>query len=621
MSDSSGSSGSQPDLFVALANLAHAEHRFDSRSEPMSIMCSRFGVIIEVLLEMADDKAPSHRDDKAWALEVLNLISGAEGLQKLLIFGVDCDFAVATQVLVRVQDGISPDVALSAAQVAETLEVVAALFKEGQVFLPEAEGMYTSQLLRALRRVSPASRRRMRWPECGSQPGGGDFDLSGPRAYCKRLHKMVKEFFRLNFPDYDWRRKFGAFNCGKGCFPTELRLQYIGELATKERVSPRAARSQFLSALPHMKRFYNETGDNREAWCAYAELLRRRHGQEEQAAGGSQPGQQKTFKETAGALLTIVLTYISLLDCTSDVERMFARLAEQEARQRERHMSPLLLSAVLTVAAEVNSNIDSLVTRNNEVVKSQMWWRPGPFLLKAMRKYAEFFGTRSYASRSVVVETGETRAEQRCRTRIGTPRAAKHVTKKAMKQRWCAAAKTLVTAWRQRAPTSAPSQVDSDIKKLSKQSRDLHKAVKSAQARTQSIEKRKFAQMESKSGLALPVAPLQGMPRTTKKAASPAPHKKSSSKTAALSQAKTSSTASSSKTAALSQAKTSSTAPRKKSSSKTAALSQALSPKLAQKLRQAAKTAAAKTAFAVPSVPVKLSFFRMARGMVTVGGQ
>lgn len=48
ISGSSGSPDSEPDLFVALANLAHAEHRFDSRSEPMSIMCSRFGVIIEV---------------------------------------------------------------------------------------------------------------------------------------------------------------------------------------------------------------------------------------------------------------------------------------------------------------------------------------------------------------------------------------------------------------------------------------------------------------------------------------------------------------------------------------------------------------------------------------------
>ena len=65
---------------------------------------------------------------------------------------------------------------------------------------------------------------------------------------------MVREFFRLNFPDYDWRRKFGAFNCGNGAFPREMRLHFIGELATKERVNPKAARSQFLGALPHMKR-------------------------------------------------------------------------------------------------------------------------------------------------------------------------------------------------------------------------------------------------------------------------------------------------------------------------------------------------------------------------------
>ena len=109
-----------------------------------------------MLLEIADDTTPSHRADRAWALEVLNLISGAEGWKRLLIFGMDCDFAVATQILVRVQDGISPDVALTCAQVAETLEVVEALFREGQVFLPEAEGMYTSQSLRGLRL-------RLRW--------------------------------------------------------------------------------------------------------------------------------------------------------------------------------------------------------------------------------------------------------------------------------------------------------------------------------------------------------------------------------------------------------------------------------------------------------------------------
>ena len=603
----SGSSGSQPadpDLFAALANLAHAEHRFDSRSEPMSIMCSRFGVIIEVLLEMADDQAPSHRADRAWALGVLNLISGKEGINKLLIFGIECDFAVATQILVRVQDGISPDIALTAPQVSQTLEIVAALFREGQVFLPEAAGMYTSQLLRGLRRLSAASRTRMRWP--------ADFDLSGPRAHCKTLHAMVKEFFRLNYPDYDWRRKFGAFNNGTGAFPTELRLQQIGELAIKEGMNPDAARSQFLSALPHMKRLYEECGDNREAWCAYLELLRcQGRQQEKEAAGGSQPGTSQDPDKCA--LLNIILTYVSLLDCTSDVERMFSKLAAQESKHSERHMTPLLLSAVLTVAAEVNSNVDSLVTRNVEVVKSQMWWRPGPLLLKAMRKYAEFYGMRKYASRSVLPVLGQARAMQRCRARVGTPRVAKHVTKKAMKQRWCATAKNLVTAWKLRTPASALSKDSVDKKKLSKKSRKLHKRVMAAQAHTQNVEKRKFKKMEAQTGLAKPVAPLQGMPRQRKDGA-PLRKKPATSTDKMASKVAGKVAKASGSQPGLAAKKSSATATRK--SDIATALRQAVSPKLVQQVRQrvAATTAKAPT---VPSAPVKLSFFRMAKGMVT----
>ena len=663
--------GSQPDLFVALQNLSHAEHRFDSRSEPMSIMCSRFGVIVEVLLEIADDAAPSHRDDRAWALGVLNLISGAEGFKKLLIFGVDCDFAVATQILVRVQDGISPDVALSAGQVRETAEVVEALFREGQVFLPEAEGMYTSQLLRGLRRIPRASRERMKWPEVGSQPGRGssqaveaDFDLSGPRAYCQTLYKMVKEFFRLNFPDYDWRRKFGVFNCGPGCFPLELRLQYVGELAKKERVNPDAARSQFLMALPHMKRLYKETGDNRDAWCAYAELLRSRKGRHGVAADGPEHGKngkpRQTLKESAGALLAIVLTYICLLDCTSDVERMFAQLAMQEEHRRERRLCPALLSAVLTVAVEVPSNIDSLVIRATEVGSSLASCRPRPFLLKAMRKYAEFYGSRAFASRSTVVQPAHIRAAQIQRCRVGTPRPAKHVTKQDMKRRWCAAAKTMVQALRQKRRQPAAlrqTKIDKkklfDKKKLSKTSRKLHKAVMSAQERTQGIEKRKFVQMEAKSGLVPPVAPLQGMPRKPRGVASPLPKArpktiaiggvakgakgsavmgaavasplaKARPKTIAAQGAAVAPVAApppgGSAAVGVAKKKPSATVAPGQPGKKIAALSQAVSPKWQQKLRRAAETvAAAKTvAPCSPSPCAGVSLFRLARGPVAV---
>ena len=162
--------------------------------------------------------------------------------------------------------------------------------------------MYTSQLLKGLRRIPASRRQRLRWLD--------ELDLSGPMA-CKTLHKMTKEFFRWNYPDYDWRRKFGAFNSNEMCFPRELRLQYIGELATKEGLDPNAARSQFLMALPHMKRLFQETGDNREAWCLYAEMLRSKHGRHGCAvtADGSQPD-KSNMRQAGSALLPLIMTYI-----------------------------------------------------------------------------------------------------------------------------------------------------------------------------------------------------------------------------------------------------------------------------------------------------------------------
>ena len=138
------------------------------------------------------------------------------------------------------------------------------------------------------------------------------------------------------------------------------------------------------------------------------------------------------------------------------------------------------------------------------------------------------------------------------------------------------------------------------IKLLSKKSRRLHKAVDIAMAKTQTIEKRRFTQMEPKTGLAKPVGPLQGMPR--KKKVAPLP-KGSASEGSVAKKA--------SGTAAQSQLR----------KPKNAALSQALSPKRLQKLRQAIQKVAAKTApglAAMPSASVSSSLFRLAKGAVAV---
>ena len=96
-----------------LENLSYKECRFDHRSEPMSILCMKFRAAVGVLVELqqADDK--NRPADVAWAKGLLRFISGADGFNKLVKFRVDCDFAVAAGLLIRLQGRSSADISLS----------------------------------------------------------------------------------------------------------------------------------------------------------------------------------------------------------------------------------------------------------------------------------------------------------------------------------------------------------------------------------------------------------------------------------------------------------------------------------------------------------------------------
>ena len=115
-----------------LENLSYKECRFDHRSEPMSILCMKFRAVVGVLVELHTDK--DHPQDAAWAKGLLRLISGTDGFNKLMKFGVDCDFAVAAGLLIRLQDKSSADISLSVSEVTDCLEICHVLFQKGHVF-------------------------------------------------------------------------------------------------------------------------------------------------------------------------------------------------------------------------------------------------------------------------------------------------------------------------------------------------------------------------------------------------------------------------------------------------------------------------------------------------------
>ena len=114
----------------------------------MSILCQRLRAVVGTLVAVRDDDE-KHPKEAAWAGKIISLIIGPDGFNRLVKFAVDCDFAVACNRMIRMQDKPSADVALSVTEVTECLEICHVLFKEGRAFNLEDNHTYTGHMLRS----------------------------------------------------------------------------------------------------------------------------------------------------------------------------------------------------------------------------------------------------------------------------------------------------------------------------------------------------------------------------------------------------------------------------------------------------------------------------------------
>ena len=330
----------------------------------MAIFCSRLRAVVGTLKDTLDDADGKHPKEAAWAEKLIGLIRGPDGFNKLVKFAVDCDFAVACNRMIRMQDKPSADIALSVTEVTECLEMCYVLFEEGRAFELQGNHTYTGHLLRSFLLPNAASSQCRRGARVLADLGIGwpkdvslDDALNEGKRYAKTLYKMAFKFMKLNYPDYNWRTKFGAFTVGPGAFPEEYRFKCWEKLAAKENLDTAQTRFQFQQVLPHMKRHYQETGDNRSAWCQLLESLRLK------ADCGEPGGKAKPFRKDMHCVVSLALTYIGILDVTTCVERCFSRLQRLEIKSRERHCHASRLHDSLNIVCEVPSNVDALVSR------------------------------------------------------------------------------------------------------------------------------------------------------------------------------------------------------------------------------------------------------------------
>ena len=94
--------------------------------------------------------------------------------------------------------------------------------------------------------------------------------------------------------------------------------------------------------------------------------------------------------------MPLVLTYLGIMDGSSDVERSFSQLTLAECRRAKRHHAEQFLQDLLKVRLHAPAEFRDVLLTNAE------WSRAAcRFLGAAQHKYAEFFGVRRLASRSM----------------------------------------------------------------------------------------------------------------------------------------------------------------------------------------------------------------------------
>ena len=376
----------EPDaLWNVLTDLGHAEQRYDSRSKPMARFLLKLGPALEVLQVLSRDLHPAHQKDAKWARELLQLLAGPAGFVKLVLFAIDTDFAVAAHKLIRLQDQVAPDVAVAAHEVQQCVDTCRVLFHEGRVFDRAPNGSYTNHLLQGFYGVSRElvlCDREQRTVKFGWPAATEDGMLKDAVVYARKLYKAVNLCFQYNFPQHAWRTRFQAF-CLSNHISHTIRRDHIQKLAAKEGVDEARAWTQFFEALPHAMRYHKECGDARQSWISYLEACCR------------EPRHPRGWRSNADCIVPLVLTYLGIMDGSSDIERNFSALELVECRRAKRHHSEQFLQDLLKVRLEAPE----------EFRKPQLgtgWERAQhQFVEAAQRQYAEFFGTRRLASRSL----------------------------------------------------------------------------------------------------------------------------------------------------------------------------------------------------------------------------
>jgi hypothetical protein len=400
--------GDLEDFLNVICTCGYAPHRFNSQSEPRTLLVDKFGALVKCCIICY---ASGRNDDQIWGSNILRELSGPSGYKACILFAIDTDFAIAAGILLRLQDVRVRSAIVSRREARECLQQIEALFKNHGIFRTEAHWTYTQTMLRNLSTVRET-------PEGGAIGWKFNFAakqtlLNECKVYACDLYDMTKAFFDLNFPDDGLRAKFEAFDM-KSDIHMNTRITFVKDLCKHEGLDHSKVTPAFTLAFPIAKALFDKYKDSTRAWEKVCDGYRKEGN-----------GWRKGAEDIAELLLTVIVQ----LDSSCENERTNADIRKLQSQSNGGRMKrsqnsgfDFKLRDQLLIAQEVPKEIDNLVERiprafSQFEIKEQLYdLRPKQFLKRVILKYGEFYGkTGKHGFTSKAIARGH--AKERTRKR------------------------------------------------------------------------------------------------------------------------------------------------------------------------------------------------------------
>ena len=100
------------------------------------------------------------------------------------------------------------------------------------------------------------------------------FKLFVGQQYGRQMYKLAEELFDLLYPQYEWRKAWCAFDSSDNNSQEMKTLEWIEQIASKEKLCPTKTRTQFKAMFPVADKLWQEHRNLNTVWCQATELCR-----------------------------------------------------------------------------------------------------------------------------------------------------------------------------------------------------------------------------------------------------------------------------------------------------------------------------------------------------------